>query len=97
MNYIKVKWNHALPDEPVWFYSELDAERWETRKVEIFADGSCVMRVPQTEAGRSAALCRPRQDVRAMRICRHAIVGYDFFQVLPLIFPRFGRQPLEAQ
>ena len=40
MNYIKVKWNHSLPGEPVWLYSELDAERWETRKVEVFADGS---------------------------------------------------------
>lgn len=39
MNYLCVKWIHSFPDEPVWLYSEIDAERWETRKVEIFADG----------------------------------------------------------
>lgn len=40
MNYLKVKWNHAFPDEPVLLYSEIDGGRWETRKVEIFPDGT---------------------------------------------------------
>lgn len=40
MNYIRVQWLHANRDEPIWMISELDANRWETRKVEIFADGS---------------------------------------------------------
>jgi len=40
MNYIKVKWVHNFADEPIWLYGELDAERWEVRKVEIFPDGS---------------------------------------------------------
>jgi hypothetical protein len=39
MIYIKVKWNHSFPDEPVLLYSELDRERWEVRKVEIFPGG----------------------------------------------------------
>jgi hypothetical protein len=39
MTYFKCKWNHAYRDEPVLLYSELDEERWETRKVEIFRDG----------------------------------------------------------
>jgi hypothetical protein len=39
MKYIKVRWIHAFPDEPVALYSELDESRRETRKVEIFADG----------------------------------------------------------
>ncbi|HTR42342.1 MAG TPA: non-canonical purine NTP pyrophosphatase [Pseudomonadales bacterium] len=38
-NYICVKWIHSFPDEPVWLYSEIDADRREIRKVEIFADG----------------------------------------------------------
>jgi hypothetical protein len=37
--YERVRWLHNNPDFPIWIYSELDAERWETRKVEIFADG----------------------------------------------------------
>ncbi|KNC66271.1 DUF6881 domain-containing protein [Pseudoalteromonas ardens] len=40
MNYIKVKWVHNFTDEPVWLYSELNDSREETRKVEIFPDGS---------------------------------------------------------
>jgi hypothetical protein len=35
---MKVKWIHELPDEPIWFYSEIVAG-WEVRAVEVFADG----------------------------------------------------------
>ena len=37
--YIKVRWDHTSTDEPVLLYSELDDERWEVRKIEVFADG----------------------------------------------------------
>jgi hypothetical protein len=37
--HIRVRWRRALVDEPVELLSELDEERWEVRKVEIFADG----------------------------------------------------------
>ena len=40
MRYIKVKWIHAHANEPVWLYSELDDDFWETRKVEVFPDGT---------------------------------------------------------
>jgi len=40
MTYLKVKWIHSHPDAPVLLYSELDRERWEVRKVEVFRDGS---------------------------------------------------------
>lgn len=39
ITYLKVEWHHDFPDEPVLLYSELDDERYETRKVEIFRDG----------------------------------------------------------
>jgi hypothetical protein len=39
MKYIKVKWIHTHSTEPVLLFSELDDDRWEQRKVEIFADG----------------------------------------------------------
>ena len=41
MTYIKVKWIHSCTDDPVLLYSELDSERWEKRKVEVFQDGHC--------------------------------------------------------
>jgi hypothetical protein len=40
MKYIKVRWIHSLPDEPIWLYSELNDDWWEVRKVEVFADGT---------------------------------------------------------
>jgi hypothetical protein len=39
-SYLACEWVHDLPDEPVLLYSELDLERLETRKVEVFRDGS---------------------------------------------------------
>jgi len=38
--YLKVRWRHDYPDEPVLLLSELDANRYEIRKMEIFADGT---------------------------------------------------------
>ena len=38
-DYIKVEWLHELRGEPVMLYSQLDHERNETGKVEVFEDG----------------------------------------------------------
>jgi hypothetical protein len=40
MKYLRVKWVHSFPDEPVDIYSEIDDEGYETRKLEVFPDGS---------------------------------------------------------
>jgi hypothetical protein len=40
MHYLRVRWVHSHPDEPVELYSELDDRRWELRKVEVFPDGA---------------------------------------------------------
>ncbi len=39
-HYIRVNWIHTYPDEPIEIYSEFDEDRWETRKIEIFRDGT---------------------------------------------------------
>ncbi len=38
-SYIRVAWKHERPEDPITLYSELDEERWEVRKVEVFRDG----------------------------------------------------------
>jgi hypothetical protein len=38
MLYLCIRWFHTLPTEPSKIYAELDGERWEVRKVEVFAD-----------------------------------------------------------
>ncbi len=40
MDYLAVEWIHSDPDDPVLLYSEIDKEGWETRKVEIYRNGS---------------------------------------------------------
>ncbi|WP_321818468.1 MULTISPECIES: DUF6881 domain-containing protein [unclassified Paraburkholderia] len=49
MKYIRVNWIHVIPSEPTCIYSEVDSNRWERRKVEIYADG----RMGFAEDGRS--------------------------------------------
>jgi hypothetical protein len=40
MTYIRIRWLHAFPDSPVDYWSELDCERFETRKLEYYRDGT---------------------------------------------------------
>lgn len=40
--FMRVEWFHDLPDEPVVLFSELDNDRMEVRKVEVFRDGTMV-------------------------------------------------------
>ncbi len=40
MHYVAVEWAHTAPDEPVYLYYELDANRYERRKVEEYRDGT---------------------------------------------------------
>ena len=40
MDYLKVSWKQNARHIPILLYSELDDERWEVRKVEVFPDGS---------------------------------------------------------
>nr|WP_213369438.1 hypothetical protein [Mesobacillus boroniphilus] len=39
VEYIYVEWIHDFTDEPIILISELDDNRYETRKIEIYKDG----------------------------------------------------------
>jgi hypothetical protein len=39
MTYLLVRWRHSNPDEPVVLYSELDDQRMQRRKIDIYPDG----------------------------------------------------------
>jgi hypothetical protein len=39
MEYIYVEWKHSLTDEPIILISEIDENRFETRKIELYSDG----------------------------------------------------------
>ena len=58
MSYIKVFWRHEFQNEPFTLYSELDDQRFEARKVELFSDGrtafsctSCSSLSPSSQLG----------------------------------------------
>lgn len=38
-SYVKVRWDHEFAEEPVEVFSELDNDRYEVRKVEVYRDG----------------------------------------------------------
>ena len=38
--FLKVHWHHDRPEDPVLLFSALDENRWEVRKVDVWADGS---------------------------------------------------------
>jgi len=40
MEYLKVSWIHEDDNFPILLYSELDDERYEVRKIEIYRNGS---------------------------------------------------------
>ncbi|MFC4426398.1 DUF6881 domain-containing protein [Deinococcus navajonensis] len=39
LTYETYEWHHEFEDEPIRIYAELDEERWELRKVEVYRDG----------------------------------------------------------
>jgi hypothetical protein len=67
MTYLCVKWLHKLSDEPVLLFSELDAHRLETRKVEVFRDGRQGFASRNEESGGSflAELPTPELEILA--------------------------------
>ena len=40
MNYVLLEWFHTLKDEPYLIYSEIDDQRYEVRKIEIYKNGT---------------------------------------------------------
>ncbi len=49
--YFVCRWLHDYPNEPVDLYSELDADRYELRKVYVFRDGHGEIAGPSIEMG----------------------------------------------
>lgn len=59
MIYIRVKWKHEDPDDPIVLYSELDDQRWEIRKIEVFRNGRKGCASAEGEIGGTALSIEP--------------------------------------
>ena len=66
MKYIRLKWNHTNPDEPVWIFSELDSDGKEVRKIECFRNGFCDVATATSSSGTAALVTLPLPDLKAL-------------------------------
>jgi len=66
MKYIRLKWNHTNPDEPVWIFSEIDSDGREVRKIECFRNGFCDVATATGSSGTAALMTMPMPDLLAL-------------------------------
>ena len=66
MKYIRLKWNHTNPDEPVWIFSELDPDDKEVRKIECFRNGFCDVATASGSSGTAALMTLPLPDLSTL-------------------------------
>ncbi len=60
LTYERLEWIHDFEDEPCVIYSELDDERYETRKIEVYKDGRMVkVSEKQPECGSTGLAVQP--------------------------------------
>jgi len=85
MSFIRVHWKHSIPSEPVLLYSELDKNRFEIRKLEIWADGHCGYADSNEEFGDTrlgAVTTPPLSEIAKQREFEPSeIVGQEFESV----------------
>jgi len=65
--HLKVVWRHESDDDPVLLYSELDDERWELRKVEIYADGRMDRADADSQTGSTWLSVEPLPGIEEIR------------------------------
>ena len=66
MRYIRVRWNHAFPDEPVDLYYELDREGENQRTVEAWLDGRLGFADAARAGGGTRLSVEPIADLQAI-------------------------------
>jgi hypothetical protein len=66
MRYIKVDWEHDVPNDPITIFSELDSDLWEHRKIEVFRDGHLGYADKDEEFGGSMLGIEPWPDLATL-------------------------------
>jgi hypothetical protein len=86
MKYIRLRWNHENPDEPVWIFSEVDGTGKEVRKIECFRNGFCDVATALGSSGTASLMTNPLPDLsqlakRDPEFEPHEITKEEFDQV----------------
>lgn len=66
MSYLKVHWKHDSEKQPVAFYCELDDDRMEVRKVELFADGNMYYAYAKGTSGKTLLAPLPMPTIEEL-------------------------------
>ncbi len=66
MKYVRLKWNHTNPDEPVWIFSEVDDRGKEVRKIECFRNGFCDVATALGSSGNASLITHPLPDLSTL-------------------------------
>ena len=66
MIYLKVHWSHESENQPVAFYCEMEDDRMEVRKVELYADGSFGYANERRSSGRTVLAALPMPATAAL-------------------------------
>lgn len=83
MIYLKVHWDHDSEIRPVAFYCEMEDDRMEVRKVELFADGSFGYANEKRSSGKTTLGALPMPTVaelNASRNCEARKITRDEFE-----------------
>ena len=85
MMYLKVRWLQDSPDYPTLLYSELDADLWEVRKVDVYADGRMDFADGTEETGSTGLSTEPVppiEEIAAIPELEPAIVSAEEFEAV---------------
>ena len=63
MKYIRVAWRHQHAEQPIILYHELNAQRWETRKIEVFRNGHIGYASAESESGGTGLSTEPLPEL----------------------------------
>jgi hypothetical protein len=83
MEYWKVEWHHDHAEEPVVLYSELGADRYETRKVQRYRDGRLLRADAEHETGQiglSEIPLGPIEEVAAQAEFSASLISRNEFE-----------------
>jgi hypothetical protein len=72
MNYVRVEWKHPHQDEPILLYSELDEERFEVRKIEVFRNGHAALRAELVPAAVRSSAASPYASLMRSQATRNS-------------------------
>ena len=78
MRYVRVRWVHDDPYEPIDLYYELKEDHWAARVIEVYGDGS----MEQVDPNLMDAPLPPLKDINAMPEYKGTEISKEAFETV---------------